>query len=235
MAETLENPNLCNIYEKFGDSGLKSISQFASKKHHANDKEIRRDYIHATLFEWVSFYIGSIAVLILLSFTQKSDSLKYWRLVSLICMASYETYLYFNDFTTMDSIHSGSEFSWKNPLSLITFLLSGITIFQKIKFFRQLFIYSGLAISQLGPLWFPARPDLFNDKKKLVQEIQTLQKGVVSEIFEETRSTFNSAFEIFETNDEMKKILKRQMGQIIVDLKLMENMAHEDTLESKKK
>lgn len=234
MAETLENPNLCNVYEKFGDSGIKLVSQYASKKNYVNDQEIRRDYIFATLFEWVSFYIGSVAVIFLLSFTQKSGSGKYWKFISLICLASYETYMYFNNFSTMDSIHAASMFSWTRPWSLINYFLTQLPLYQKIKILRQLFVYSGLAMSQLGPLWFPERPELFSDKKALLQELQNLQNGVISELFDESKYVFNSAFEIFESNEEMKKLLKRQMGQVVVDLKYMEAMAQEDLIGIKK-
>lgn len=234
MAEALENPNLCNIYEKFGESGIVSVLQGSSKKNFVNDGEIRKDYIFATMFEWITFYIGSFAVLFLLNFTQKSDSGKYWRFISLLVLAAYESYLYFNDLTTLESIYSTSRFNFKQPFSLVSFLLSRFTLYQRIHILRQLFVYSGLAMSQLGPLWFPLKPNLFNDKKALIQEIENIQKIAVSEIFEESKYIFNTAFEPFEDNEAMKSLLKRQMGQVIVDLKVLETMTAEISSESKK-
>ena len=234
MSEALENPNLCNIYEKFGESGIDHVLQVSSKKNYANNGEIRKDYIFATIIEWTTFYIGSAAVLFLLSFTKKSDSGRYWRFVSLMALAAYESYLYFNDFTTLESIHSTTRFDLKYPLTLMSFLLSRFTIYQRIQILRQFFVYSGLAMSQLGPLWFPLKPNLFKDKKLLIQEIENIQKGPASEIFEESKYIFNTAFEPFEDNEEMKSLLKRKMGQVIVDLKVLETMTAEILGESKK-
>lgn len=234
MAEALENPNLCNIYEKFGESGINNVLQVSSKKNYANNNEIRKDYIFATMIEWTAFYIGSIAVLLLLGFTQKSDSGRYWRFISLLALAAYETHLYFNDFTSLESIHSTSQFNLWQPFTIITFLSSRFTLHQKIQILRQLFVYSGLAMSQLGPLWFPVKPNLFNDKKALIQEIENIQKGPASEIFEESKYIFSTAFEPFENNEEMRTLLKRQMGQVIVDLKVLETMTAEAPNESRK-
>ena len=89
-------------------------------------------------------------------------------------------------------------------------------------------------MSQLGPLWLPAKPNLFNDKKALIQEIENIQKEHISEIFEESKYIFNTSFEPFENNEEMKTLLKRQMGQIIVDLKILETMTAEATNENRK-
>jgi hypothetical protein len=234
MAEALENPNLCNVYEKFGDSGVNSVLQVSSKKKYANNGEIRKDYIFATMMEWVTFYIGSATVLFFLSFMQKSDSGRYWRFVSLLTLAAYEFHLYFNDFTTLESVYLSSRFNLKQPLKLFSFLLTRFTLYQRIQILRKLFVYSGLAMSQLGPLWFPLKPNLSTDKKALIQEIENIQKRTVSEIFEESKYIFNTAFEPFEDNEEMKSLLKRQMGQIIVDLKVLETMTAESSSESKK-
>ena len=234
MAEVLENPNLCNIYEKFGESGVNTVLQFTSKKNFVNDQEVRKDYIHATLFDWVTFYIGSAAVLLLTSFAHKSGSGRYWRLISLICIGSFESYLYFNDFTTLDSIHTNSKFKISMPSTWISLLLLSVPIFQRIQIMRQLFVYSGLALSQLGPLWFPTDSDLFSNKKTLIMEIENIQKNSLSELYEESNYVFSSAFEPFENNEEMKALLKRQMGQIVVDLKILETMATKASSESKK-
>ena len=78
------------------------------------------------------------------------------------------------------------------------------------------------------------KPNLFKDKKLLIQEIENIQKGPASEIFEESKYIFNTAFEPFEDNEEMKSLLKRKMGQVIVDLKVLETMTAEISGESKK-
>lgn len=234
MAEILENPNLCNVYEKFGASGVETVLQISSKKTFSNNNEIRNEYIHATLLEWITFYVGSGMVLLFLSITQKSDSGRYWRFISLLCLGAYESYLYFNDFTTLDSIFADSHFKIKRPSTILTFIILRIPIFQRIQILRQIFIYSGLAMSQLGPLWFPSKPDLFSDKKALIQEIENIQNRLTPEIYEEAKYVFNSAFEPFEDNEEMKALLKRQMGQVIVDLKILEEMAADSSLETKK-
>jgi hypothetical protein len=234
MAEVLETPNLCNIYEKFGNSGVETVFQVSSKKHFANNNEVRMEYIHATLFEWLTFYAGSALVLLFLTFTQKSDSGRYWRFISLLCLGAYESFLYFNDFTTLDSIFSNSKLDFYRPVSIFSFIFSRIPIYQRIQILRQLFVYSGLAISQLGPLWFPAKIDLFNDKKALIQEIENIQNRLIPEIYEESKFVFSSAFEPFEDNEEMKTLLKRQMGQVVVDLKILEEMTAEASLETKK-
>lgn len=234
IVDVLETPNLCNIYEKFGNSGVDAVLQASSKKNYANEHEIRKDYILVTLFEWITFYIGSLVVLLLVGFRQKSDSGRYWRFIALICLGAYEAFLYFNDFTVLDSIFADSRLKLGQPASIISYLLSKIPIFQRIQVLRQLFVFSGLAMSQLGPLWFPDKPDLFGDKKALIQEIENIQKGALSEIYEESKYIFSSAFEPFEDNEEMKTLLKRQMGQIIVDLKVLETMTAEASAESKK-
>lgn len=234
MSEVLENPNLCNIYEKFGASGVEIAQQFTSKKNFANSNEVRKEYIHATLFEWVTFYIGSIVVLLLTSFTRKSSSGKYWRFISLICLGAYESFIYLNDFTCLDSIADSSQFKIWQPLTWISFLLSSVPIYQRIQILRQLFVYSGLAVSQLGPLWFPSETDLFNDKKALIEEFEAIKNGPLSAINDEAKFVFSSAFEHFEDNEEMKTLLKRQMGQIVVDLKVLETMTAESSSESRK-
>lgn len=234
MTEVLENPNLCNIYEKFGNSGVENVLQISSKKSFANAHEIRKEYIHATLFEWITFYAGSALVLLFLTFTQKSDSGRYWRFISLLCLGAYESFLYFNDFTTLDSIFSDSQFSLKSPWTILSLMLSSFPIYQRVQILRQISVYSGLAMSQLGPLWFPSKPDLFTDKKALIQEIENINSGLVPEIYEESKYVFNSAFEPFEDNEEMKTLLKRQMGQVVVDLKILESMTADASLESKK-
>lgn len=235
MAEVLENPNLCNVYEKFGNSGVDAVFQISSKKSFVNSYELRKEYIHATLFEWVTFYVGSALVLLFLAFTQKSDSGRYWRFLSLLCLGAYESFLYFNDFTTLDSIFSDSQLNFNRPSSIFSFVLSGIPIYQRIHILRQIFVYSGLAMSQLGPLWFPTKPDLFNDKKALIQEIENIQNHLLPEIHEESKFVFSSAFEPFEDNEEMRTLLKRQMGQVVVDLKILEEMTAETSSETKKK
>lgn len=234
VVDVLENPNLCNIYEKFGKSGIETVLQASTKKNYINDNEVRKDYIIATLFEWLTFYIGSFVVLLFVGFRQKSDSGRYWRFVALILLGAYESFLYLNDFTVFESIFADSQLNFGQPLSIITYLLSRVPIFQRIQVLRQLFVFSGLAMSQLGPLWFPSKPDLFNDKKALIQELETIQKGPLSEIYEESKYVFNSAFEPFEDNEEMKNLLKRQMGQIVVDLKVLETMTADLTAETRK-
>jgi len=234
MADVLENPNLCNIYEKFGDSGVNSVQQAASKKIFANDQEIRKSYIISTLFEWAPFFIGSAAVIILLSITQKADSMKFWRFVCLLMLASYETYLYFADFITLDTIYDNSILKITSPSSWISYLLSSVPIYQRIHVLRQLFIYSGLAMNQLGPMWFSSTPDLLTDKKALLQELESIQNGVASEIYQETKHLFDNAFESFEDNEEMKTLLKRQMGQVVVNLKVLESLTVDSSNEPKK-
>jgi hypothetical protein len=234
MAEVLENSNLCNIYEKFGDSGVTSVQQSSSKKNFTNDQEIRKNYIFATIFEWAPFFAGSAAVLLLLSITQKSDSMKYWRFICLLVLASYESYLYFVDFTTLDTIYLSSNVSFLSPMSWISGLISYVPFYQRIHILRQLFIYSGLAMNQLGPIWFKATPDLITDKKALLKEIEDIQNGFVSEIYQETKYFFDSAFVPFEDNAEMMSLLKRQMGQVVVDLKFIESM-NSETLENTKR
>lgn len=234
ISEVLENPNLCNIYEKFGESGINAVQQASAKKNFVNDQEIRKHYIYSTLFEWITFYIGSSTVLLLTSFTQKSGSGRYWKFVSLIALGAYESYLYFNDFTTLDSIFEESQLKISNPFTIGSFLFSRLTIFQKVQIIRQLFMYSGFAMSQLGLLWFPAAPDLFSDKKTLIQEIENIQNSQIRELLEESKFVFSSAFEPFEDNEEMKALLKRQMGQVIVDLNVLESMAADSTTGTKK-
>ena len=233
MADVIENPNLCNIYDKFGESGVKTVLQASSKKNFASAEEVRKEYIYATFLEWITFYAGTVAMLLFVSIYRNSDS-GYWKFVSLLILASYETFLYFVDFTTLETLSIEGKFNFKNPSTWISFILSRVPFFQRLIILRQISVNFGLAFSQLGPFWFASKADLFNDKKALLQEIENIQKISASDIFEESKYVFNSAFEPFETNEDMKSLLKRQMGQIVVDLKVLETMTAETSAESRK-
>lgn len=225
MVDVLENQNLCNIYEKFGDSGVTTVQQVSSKKKFTNANEIRKEYIYATIIEWITFYSGTLIAIILLGFTKKSDSDRYWRLVFLLLLATYESYLYFVDFTTIETIsQERTMLSFTSPLSWISFCLASIPIFQRIKIIRQIFIYIGLASSQLWSLWCPVKSNLLTDKKVLLEEIEKIEKNISSDLYNEALFVFNSAFGPFKTNEEMKALLKRQMGQIVIDLSVLESM-----------
>ncbi len=224
MIDVIDNENTCNIYEKFGNSGIEAIRQTSQKKNYANPHEIRKDYIFATMIEWLMFYGGLLFTLLVLGITSKNQAGQYWRFVGLLLLAAYETYLYFVDFTTLDSIGKESSFAWSRPFSVITFLLSYVPVYQRIKVLRQIYIYSGFAVSQLGSLWFPVSEDLSKDRKALLKELQKIQTLSSKELMQESTFAFNEAFEPFKENEEMKSLLKREMGQLALDLSIIESM-----------
>lgn len=224
MIDVIENENTCNIYEKFGRAGIDAIGQTSQKKHYANRFEIRKDYIFAAMIDSAVFYAGIIFTLLVVGMTSKNQAGQYWRFVGLAFLAAYETYLYFVDFTSLETIGKEAQFSWTNPLSWISFLLSFVPIHQRIKMLRQVYIYSGFAVSQLGPLWFPNPESPFKDPKVMLKELQNIQKMTSTELMQETTFAFNDAFEPFKENEEMKTLLKREMGRVALDLRVLESM-----------
>lgn len=234
MSEVIENPTLCNVYEKFGISGVKTVRQTSSKKNFASDEEIRKDYIFSTMPEWLMFYSSTVVTIVLLSATGKPGTGRYWRFVALLILASWETYLYFVDYTTLESIGQSAQFSWTNPLTWIPFLLADVPIFHRVQIARQLFMYIGLAFGQLLPLWFPVKPDLYSDKKALIEELSAVEALTTQAVYKESTFVFNSAFDPFKDNEVMKTQLKRQMGQVALDLKMMESMNVAEFQDSKK-
>ena len=86
------------------------------------------------MIEWTTFYIGSIAVLLLLGFTQKSDSGRYWRFISLLALAALKHTFYFNDFTSLESIHSTSQFNLWQPFTIISFYYQDLLFIKEFKF-----------------------------------------------------------------------------------------------------
>ena len=228
MIDAIDNENTCNVYEKFGKSGIEAIAQTSQKKNYANPHETRKDYIFATMIDWVMFYGGLLFTLLVLGITSKNQAGQYWRFVGLLLLGAYESYLYFVDFTTLDTIGKESEFSWTQPWTWITFLLSFVPIYQRIKVLRQIYIYSGFALSQLGSLWFPVQQDLSKDRKALLKELERVQLLASKELMQETTFAFNEAFEPFKENEEMRSLLKREMGQVALDLRVLESMKEAD-------
>lgn len=234
MSEVIENPNLCNIYEKFGESGVKTVSQASSKKNFLNAEEVRRDYIYSTLIEWVAFYASMLVMALCFSFTSKTESGRYWQLTGMLLLAAYESYLYLVDFTSLESIQRETEFVMLQPQTWYPYLLSGIPLFQRIRFVRKLLTYTGFAMSQCGPLWFPSQPDLFTDKKALQQEVEAIGKLATAQLQQEALFVFKTSSDAFADNPEMRSLLKRQMGQVAMDLRVLETMSNADGAESRK-
>lgn len=235
MVDVIENENTCNVYEKFGHSGIETIRQASQKKNFANSHEIHKDNIYNTMFDWIMFYSGVFFTLLVLGVTSKNQSGQFWRFLGLLLLASYESYLYFVDFTTVETISQESAFSWTRPWTLVSLLLSFVPIYQRVKILRQIYIYSGFAISQLGPIWSPAVNDISKDRKALVKELEGIHKLTSSEMMQESSFVFNSAFGPFKENEEMRSLLKKQMGQVAVDLRVLESMKEADLNEIRKK
>ncbi|KAJ3089146.1 hypothetical protein HK102_007109 [Quaeritorhiza haematococci] len=185
--EILKDEVARQAYDKLGD-----------EIHDCTRCTTERDYLMSSLTHFITFYASTAVVLIIMGILGKGDFARYWRFVGLLAMSALEGTILF---TSRDPLPYF--FPWRTPSEKITLL-------------HQLFIVTFIALSQVGPIWFPADPK--GNLKQVVQDLDTVYKL----LYRESAASFRTAFEPYKDDPKAAGLLQRRMEKLTVDQKLLE-------------
>lgn len=224
IIDTMEKDNLYNVYEKYGPKGIETTQQKVTSKHYVSQDELRRDYVYMMMPLWVVHHLANLGMMAFSSLLggsskQQKESFIFWRLIGLLLLAAYEAYLYFIDFTTLDTVQEESTFKPLRPHTWPAFLLSPVPIFERIRFLRALLLNLGFAADRLGSLWFPPKARFSDDGTRLLDELDDLSAQLKDSVEADAEGLLKAQLQPFIDNNEMNALLLRQMGQVVADIR----------------
>ncbi|KAI1316283.1 hypothetical protein EDD11_010191 [Mortierella claussenii] len=162
-----------------------------------------KDHISRSLSSFYTFYMGSGAILLLMSIIGKGQFGRYWRFIVLFGMAALEL-----------AMVTRSE-----PITFLSWVLPHRVTFEQVAILHQIFISTFIAISQIGPILVPSKEQEKSNVKALVDRLELLT--AISN--GESIGQLQSAFEVFRGNEASMTQLKNQMSMIALDSRLMQD------------
>ncbi|KAF9510425.1 hypothetical protein BS47DRAFT_1300221 [Hydnum rufescens UP504] len=142
--EALKNPVKRFAYDRFGPDVVSW-----------KDLSTPREYIRRGLSSASGFYIGSGALLLLISILGKSGSLSFWRYVLFSTVLFAEAYLIFSPSPIIVNGEDVGVSDIPHSLPILSALLPSRLPYQHILFLHQMFISLSVCISHLGPVLLP--------------------------------------------------------------------------------
>ncbi|CAG8611815.1 5902_t:CDS:2 [Acaulospora morrowiae] len=187
--ETLMDPTKRFAYDRFGP-----------EIENCNNCLTIRDYLAHGWSSFIGFYLGVGLVLFILNILGKGQFGRFWRFVVFFGVACIESLIILHPDT----------------LAIIPFGLSRWVIFEQVTILRQLFITVFIAISQVGPVLFPAESI---DERYLLRELESLSNAAI----EDSKSMLRASFQPFREDPAAQVELRRKMEELVIDNFLCQN------------
>ena len=190
--ETLNDPNRKFVYDRWGNDGTQCQSC-----------KTLRDYFQHAAPSSLAFYMGAGFVLVLLNVARSVEFGQYWRFIVFISLALAEAWLVlYRPDTTFHKLCNA--------------LMPQVTSHQQVLVLRSVYVTLFIAISQIGPLYFPiVKQDLEKDLIELAQLSDVVLK--------DTSGTVKTVLEPFSNDPDMLNRIKIGMSKLAAELKLFEN------------
>ncbi|KAI8925804.1 hypothetical protein BC831DRAFT_459485 [Entophlyctis helioformis] len=188
--ETLKNPTLRAAYDKLGRAALQCTRC-----------RTQRDFAVESMSPFVSFYLITGGLLVLLGILGRLDFGRYWRFAGLSFIAAVEAQLLFGA---------------TDPL---WFVLPWRTTFERITMLRNLFIVLSIAMSQVGPILFPADTRPLTNYLNELEQITDLQSR-------QALGCFAESFAPFQDDPRSAGLLQRRMEKTALFNAASEAMAN---------
>lgn len=142
----------------------------------------------------VSFYISLIfGIILTTALSRRYQYAQFWRFLGLLGMIIVESKIILN---------GNDSFDW----------ISNEPTHIKIHHLHHYYIYTCLALSQIGPVWFPVR-----DEKKIMSECVTNLQILMDANLNMTRMEHLDVQKPFMDDPKFSKTLQKRMNQIIQD------------------
>lgn len=201
--EVLSNKETRVSYDLFGPQVLKSVRLSPASK------PKMREYIEAGLVDWLMYYAATSLILLFFYATGSSSAL-FWRLVTLLACALFELDLYVQPFYSKAIAVPG--------MHAVIRWAAQYAIFERIKILRQAIMYLGIAVSQVVSLFWPEDSQI--GLPKMVDNLsESFNVGLKKEIAMQLKAAVNP----FASDQDLFAHLKRRMGKLAVDLKVLDS------------
>lgn len=203
--ETLENKDLRVAYETFGEGVLNSAA--SSSQRNKNARIRLRDVFESAFINWAVYYIGSLLVLLTLSFISRSAGI-YWRLVGLLLCASVELY-------AMTSPHQTVAFDFSafyfGPFSF----LSKLTVYEKLVIFKSIVINFSMVVTQLLGLYNPPAKPVSEEILEITKALELTVNGPLKSLIENDKAEVS---EVLEKDEILAKKFRNSLGKFIAQM-----------------
>jgi hypothetical protein len=185
--EVLENKDLRSCYEVFGEDIMRMANESSKKNTHSRFFQIR-DYLENAFIHWGVYYVGSIGVLLLMSFFSMNIGL-FWRVVGMLSIGALELFIIcrfdiWNNFTFPDRL----------------FFIANFTVHEKVLILRSIVTNGLLVFSHFLNFSFEKPKDLATEKRALLEGIhQILTRPIhvqVDDLLNEIRTSFKDEPEL---------------------------------------
>ncbi|KAJ3410573.1 hypothetical protein HDV05_003641 [Chytridiales sp. JEL 0842] len=185
--EVLRDPLLRSVYDKMGPTAL-DCTRCKSE----------RDFVMHGFSSFFSFYFGTGVILIIFTLLGKGEFGRYWRYVFLIFMGCIELITLFSNSDPIKYF-----FYWKIS-------------HEKIQILHQVFISVSIALSQIGPIFWPVEGT--DNVAGLITEVENITNANLNE----ASGHFASSFEAVAKDPVAVGHMQRKMERMVVDLQLSE-------------
>lgn len=231
--EILHDPQKRAKFDVYGRSALTASTveedeRNGRKRKNPNADLTTRDYFNAYIPEWLGFYGGSLAMMVVVGGWLLGGKHGYWKFLALVSAMLFELWIVLNPTRFGSAALKGG---YKGPLGfLLKPLLDRLwfdwTVHERLLFLRQAVAYTCMAMPQLATLYQSiiqtgkaASPHASLSRPALVTKVyDTIHESLTKEV----GLHFSSAFEPVRDNVEIQEHLKRRMGQLAVELKTLE-------------
>jgi curved DNA-binding protein CbpA len=193
--DTLNSNNIKYIYDRFGNEGSECTGC-----------KTQKEYLWQAFPPSLGFYAGTGVVLVLFSVSGKAEFGRYWRYVTFAGLVLLELALVMREDTLLHR--------------LCAFLVPNSTVHDQVTVARQLYMTLFIALSQIGPVWFPQQQK--QDMRPLLMQLLATSELSVKEVSAGMQETV----EPFKRDETMVRRLQDGIEKIAVDLKLADDPEH---------
>ncbi|CAG8610840.1 6859_t:CDS:2 [Paraglomus brasilianum] len=186
--DTLMDPVQRFAYDRFGPEIIK-----------CDYCKTTRDFLSNGWAEFGAFYTGTGLLLLIFNFLGKGQFGRFWRFVAFFGVACMEASMILHPKSTAESFMS--------------VFLRNMPVFEQILVLRRLCVAIFLALSHVGPIWFPSE---VADIRQDLQRLELISKSAL----QEASDLLVDGFEPFRKDNTAQKMLKRKMEMYEVNARL---------------
>ncbi|KAJ1660662.1 hypothetical protein IWQ61_000445 [Dispira simplex] len=178
-----------------------------------------RDYVASSRASLLGNYLGTGITLVILHFINKDRFGRYLRFLGIFVLASVEFYLYTHvNAPPANSLLTDLTMTSVSPAPTVVQVLRQmglpyLTLHDFSEILHQLYWALVMALSSLGPLWFP------NEKQEQHSLLHRLHT-VTEDLLVEAQTLFHNAFSPF-ASPQVQIELRRKMGKAVVESYVM--------------
>lgn len=214
--EVLNNEVSRPAYDCYGPEVLKTVNMSSAK---SGMRSTLGEYFMQAFYEWVGFYVGTLAFLAIASGFRSRAGL-FWRIFGLTAIASLELYV------LMRPQHFGAAkgvIGSYPGISFFTRLWYNVPTFYKLALMKRGFTYGCLGIAQIMALFKQQSSD--EELEEVSKRIEVLASVPITR-----ESDYHLATQLDPVADDepMQRILRQRMGRLAAELQLFDALDDAD-------